>query len=247
MTWCPMIDEVHFPKADMKSTQTLEPLQGPLKVHTHLCVSFMVYPVEDRHLHSSDMSEHSPSFWGVWSGGLPLAKQVSIAITSTFGVKWWQIMTRRQGHRETVRLWKCELKRCCSLECIKSVPYVKLKQVSINCKAHIACELVERLVMSSIMCKLLTAKQVSPITAWKCTDNLPAQCTDSLNIQLFFFFAHHPGGTDVAVEQIVWKLNHVSTSDISTKIFLLPQKFSKPIMCPPPWWERRSRRQTLNE
>lgn len=31
-----------------------------------------------------------------------------------------KIMTRRQGHRETVRLWKCELKKCCSLSATRA-------------------------------------------------------------------------------------------------------------------------------
>lgn len=138
---------------------------------------------------------------------------------SSLGVKWWQIMTRRQGHRETVRLRKYELKRCCSLR-------LWVHQVYALCKKKSEAQFVQ--VLTVRLPLRITVCYWNEIAMWKLSQQhwqtLCLSSTDSLkNTE----FAHQ---TDAAVEHENYPCSFLKSSEhvrhLSQNI-ILAQKFSE--------------------
>lgn len=135
-----------------------------------------------------------------------------MGIARSLGVKWWQITTRRQGHRETVRpkIWTQEVLQS---ECIKSMPYVKTEaqfvQVFMNYKAP---TVNYRLLFKRNMWKL--SQQQWRTLCSSSIDSLKIQC---LRIRLMLQLNMK------TIPAAFW--NQASTSDISAKMFYCRKSF----------------------
>lgn len=107
----------------------------------------------------------------------------------------------------TARLWDCEHVNSRGAAvweqqehalCKSEAQFESLWTLSIN-----LLKLVELIIMSR-KCKLWRQNRFPSITAWKFTDILSAQASWQFK---YTVFAHHQGWTDVAAEQIAWKLS----------------------------------------